>query len=223
MLLARTIAPHDVDAFQESNFRAESTDIRLAEIQHRLANSFHVINWMIRSRLKAIDDPVARDQMKWALYMVSSVGLLQERLARSDRTSFASYLREASAIWGRIVADDGIEIAVDADDSLEISDPAATSLALIAHELVGNCAQHAFPDGGPGRISIGMARLGISHGEVTITDNGCGLGTGRTGNREPGCGLSLVQTLADQIGGSFAIGPNDANETKAWVVFPIRP
>lgn len=221
MLVARTLAPQVVDTYQETDVQAQRPDIRLTEIQHRLANSFHIINWMIRSRLKTIDDPAARDHMKWTLYMVSSVGLLQERLARSERPSFASYLREAGAIWGRIIADEDIKIEVDADDSLDISEPAATSLALITHELIGNCAEHAFPDGGPGCISIGMARLGIGHGEVTVIDNGHGLGVDRGRKWEPGCGLSLVQTLANQIGGSFAIGPNDANETKAWVVFPI--
>lgn len=221
MLLARTLAPHDVEKYKETGSHAHSPEVRLTEIQHRLANSFHIINWMIRSRLKAIDDRETRDHMKWALYMVSSVGLLQERLAKADRPSFASYLREAGSIWGRIIADEGIQVEVDADDSLAVSDKAAMALALITHELVSNCAEHAFPEGGPGRITIGMARLGISHGEVTVTDDGRGLGAAGGKGWQPGCGLTLVQTLSDQIGGSFAIGPNEAGETRAWAVFPL--
>jgi two-component sensor histidine kinase len=99
-------------------------------------------------------------------------------------------------------------------------------LALIAHELVTNCVEHAFADGRAGRVTIGLGPDGDGrHGELAVRDDGRGFdGAAATGGegKPATLGLSLVRLLAGQLGGSFEIGAGSGAGTTARVRFPLR-
>jgi two-component sensor histidine kinase len=196
--------------------RSES-DLRLAELRHRLANSFQLVSSLVRIRLNRVSDPEARRQLAWVLDVVTALSLLQRRLAENRDNAFSSYLAEVASVWQRMSEDRGVKLKVEAE-CIEVKPDAVSSLALIVHELVTNAVQHAFPDGMAGSVHISLRRAADEGwAELTVTDNGKGL---PVGDPRPGSlGLELVERLSRQLGGEFEIAGYSG--TTARVRFPL--
>ena len=78
----------------------------------------------------------------------------------------------------------------------------AIPLGLITTELLTNAYRHAFPAGAAGIIRVELAvHAGIV--ELTVADNG--VGPPKDERSSASTGLRLVQALAKQIGGTFAV------------------
>jgi two-component sensor histidine kinase len=180
-----------------------------ADLRHRIANGFQVIGGLVRLRLSGAQGEEARGHLTWLLDAITTVGLLQQRLAAADSATFQSFLREAAPVWESRAGSGGITLAVEAADELAIREAAATSLALIAHELVTNCVLHAFPDGRPGSVLVRLGSVSDGRqGELVVQDDGEGLPEAMADDvTGPAVrGLALVRMLAAQLGGSFEIG-----------------
>lgn len=209
--------------------RAAETDeaeVLLAEMRHRLANCFQLITGLVRLRLRRVKGKEAREHLTWLLDAITTLGLLQQRLAAPNEASFQAYLREAAAFWDRLAAEQGVAVALAAHDGVAVPDEAAPTLALIAHELVTNCLEHAFPEGRAGRVTLMLRSVADGAGpeaELTVADDGCGpghaigFGEGVAGS----LGLGLVRSLASRLGGSFAITRGEPAGTVARVRFPM--
>jgi two-component sensor histidine kinase len=191
------------------------SDLRLMELRHRLANSFQLVSSLVSIRLRRVSDPEARRQLAWVLDVVTALSLLQRRLAENQQSAFSSYLGEVTSFWQRM--SEHVQLTVEAE-SIEVKPDAATSLALIVHELMTNAVEHAFPDGMAGSVHISLRRAADEGwAELTVTDNGKGLPVG--GSRRGSLGMELVERLSRQLGGEFGIA--GACGTTARVRFPI--
>ncbi len=79
----------------------------------------------------------------------------------------------------------------------------AGRLAIAVNELVANAAEHAFPDGRPGRITVRLAERERDQAAcpvVSVSDDGCGF----KGPRPGSAGLSFVERLVRGAGGVLA-------------------
>jgi two-component sensor histidine kinase len=194
-------------------YRSES-DLRLAEVRHRLANSFQLVSSLVQLRLKRTSDPEGRRQLAWVLDVVTALSLRQRRLAENQDLIFSSYLAEVGSFWQRMSGDRGVELKVEAE-CIAVEPDAVSSLALIVHELVTNAVQHAFPDGKAGSVHISFRRGADGWAELAVSDNGAGL----NGRRPGSLGLELVERLSRQLGGEFEIASHSG--TTARVRFPL--
>jgi two-component sensor histidine kinase len=77
-------------------------------------------------------------------------------------------------------------------------------LGIIINEILTNKMKYAFADRDSGAIEIFLAEVG-GHVTLTIRDNGLGLPEGFDANDAKGFGLTLVQMLSRQLGGSFSM------------------
>ncbi len=180
-------------------------NLLIAELRHRLANSFQLLQAVIHIRLRSAEDPESRRHLAWLLDVVTALGMLQQRVGLSGPTDFGAYLIEAATYWRRICEGGSIGIALDVE-AVEVSDSQASTLALIAHELICNAVEHAFPNGGPGSIQVRLTERRDGTRELTISDNGCGLGEGGEGSDRQG--LGLVRGLAAHLNGGVEIEDN---------------
>jgi two-component sensor histidine kinase len=128
-------------------------NLLIAELRHRLANSFQLLQAVIQIRLRSAADPESRRHLSWLLDVVTALGMLQQRIAVSGPTDFGGYLIEAASYWRRICEGGAIGIVLDVE-SVQVTETEASTLALIAHELICNAIEHAFPDGRPGSIQV---------------------------------------------------------------------
>jgi two-component sensor histidine kinase len=176
----------------------------IAELKHRLANSFQLMQAVIQIRLRSADDPESRHHLSWLLDVVTALGMLQQRMALSGPTDFGAYLIEAATYWRRICEGGSIGIVLDVE-RVQVNEAEASTLALIAHELICNAIEHAFHHGGPGSIIVRLSERHDGARELSVSDNGCGLGEGGEGDRQ---GLGLVRGLAAHLNGGVDVEEN---------------
>jgi two-component sensor histidine kinase len=173
--------------------RAES--LLISELRHRLANSFQLLQAVIRIRLRSAVDPESRRHLSWLLDVVTALGMLQQRIGLTGPTDFGAYLAEAASYWRRVCDGRPIEIVLDLAP-VQVAESQASTLALIAHELISNAMEHAFPHGRAGTIVLGFSERPDGLRELFVRDDGRGL---EDGERQ---GLALVRGLAAHLGGS---------------------
>jgi two-component sensor histidine kinase len=176
-------------------------ELLVTELRHRLANSFQLLQAVIRVRLRTAEDPESRRHLAWLLDVVAAFGMLQQRMGVSGPTDFGGYLIEAIAYWRRVCDGRPLDIVVEVN-SVQVSETQASVLALVVHELISNSVEHAFPNGRPGRIEIGFREHADGAIDLRVSDNGVGPPTEMTATRQ---GLELVRGLAAHIGGVVTI------------------
>jgi two-component sensor histidine kinase len=181
-------------------------NLLISELRHRLANSFQLLQAVIRIRLRSAGDPESRRHLSWLLDVVTALGMLQQRVGLTGPTDFGAYLTEAVAYWRRVCDGRPIGIALSVD-TLQVSEAQASTLALIAHELISNCIEHAFPQGRPGSIEVGFTQRPDGMRELMVRDDGAGFaGTDGGADRQ---GLELVRGLAQHLGGMVSVTDHD--------------
>lgn len=130
-----------------------------------------------------------------------------------DQLGLVSALRHRAAEQGSGAGQVGVPWDVEADDDLEPL-PAAVEVAAyrIVVEAVTNVQRHS----GAERCEV---RLRRDHGElrVEVADTGSGLAP----DRRPGVGLSSMRERAEELGGTFDVGPREGGGTVVRVRLPI--
>ncbi|ADN03045.1 ATP-binding protein [Spirochaeta thermophila] len=97
-------------------------------------------------------------------------------------------------------------------EDLVVSPRQALPLLLLVHELVVNALKHAFDHKG-GTIAVSLVRRG-EEGLLSLTDDGLPFEKGDA----PSEGMTLVEALTRQMGGSLRLSPAE----KTWLVtFPL--
>lgn len=178
-------------------------DVRTAEMRHRAANTFQLISALARMRGQRTAEPEARRQLVWMAEAIGALGAL-ERHRRDGGVDFQDYLLEMAPIWRRRQAASPTEVVV-AMEPIIAPDQAASTLALIVHELVSNALAHAYPDGAPGQVEVRLSRLpGADRYELVVKDQGRGFDPTSPTGRER-FGLWFVRSLAAQVRGDLKL------------------
>ncbi|KQW70766.1 hypothetical protein ASE17_18025 [Phenylobacterium sp. Root77] len=180
-----------------------------AEMRHRAANTFQLISALARMRGQRTSEPEARRQLIWIAEAIGAVGAL-ERHRCEGGINFQDYLLEMAPIWRRRQAASPTEVVV-AMEPIIAPDQAASTLALIVHELVANALAHAYPEDAPGQVEVRLSRLpGEARYELLVMDHGRGFDPAAPSGRER-FGLWFVRSLAAQVRGDLKL------ETRAGV------
>ncbi len=137
------------------------------------------------------------------------------RPAALDDLGLVSALREYAGGLARRTADGSRPLSVDVDAPSQMAPmPAAVEVAAyrIALEALTNVARHA----GATHCSV---RLGVDDGlELTITDDGVGMGDGTPA----GVGMSSMRERVAELGGRFQLLANHPTGTTVSAWFPIQ-
>ena len=189
------------------------------ELQHRVANNMAFIAAILqlqkRSVPKSGEVEVALDA---AITRIDTMSRIHRRLydpetsSRSLQEAFEALARDLVEISGV----PGVEVTVEiAQETLEL--PRLITLSQLLAEVVMNSLKHAFVGRPEGRIWISLQRHGDSQFELTVRDNGRGLGAATT---KPGAGLGsrIVKNLGAQLGGRVEVTESDGVTTR--LIFP---
>lgn len=175
-------------------------------MHHRTKNNLALTASLISLESAGIDDTETRKALEELEERVRAIALLHQMLqdAEGARSVPAEeYLRNVAESAARTA---GRSISLDCGvDPVELTASKAIPLGLILNELVTNSVKHAFPGGREGKILVRLADAGGVL-EMVVQDDGVGM------PEKPGkqsLGLSLVESLAEQLGGSlrFEEGP----------------
>ena len=116
--------------------------LALAEVRHRLANCFQLIQSLIRHRLAGAASEEARQHLAWLGDAVMALGLLQQRLAAAGDDGFLPYLEDAVGYWNRLGQPQGVRVTMAVEPGLTVSAARVSTLALVVHELVTNWVKY---------------------------------------------------------------------------------
>jgi len=192
----------------------EEKQMLLKELTHRVKNNLTTLSSLLSLQENAATGDVQsalgearrRVETLYRVYALLNDGAPDGTIDLKEYLeSLIPGLAEAGLITSRITVTADVA-------SLSLPTDSAIALGMITNELVTNSIKHAFPAGASGSISVAAVPEGEGSCRLTVRDDGVGFvlrsdaGNG-DGN---GLGLTLVESLAGQIGGSIEIdtGPD---------------
>lgn len=196
---------------------------RVAEIRHRMANSFQLLSAHTRRQLREAETPEARSRLALVLDQILTVSQLQTGLSIAEDGGLHRYLDGVEQLWRQIALPHSIEISVRRDDLSGLSRQCTGAIALILQEAVTNCIKHAYPAAMNvnGHIDIEVTLSSAGAGRLCVSDDGDGMPDDANLTKSQGC--ELIRDLASEIGGSVRWTAGDNGGTVLTVEFPAGP
>lgn len=186
---------------------ASKNSVLLQEVRHRVANSLQIIASVLLRNARSTTSEETRGHLENAHHRVMSVAALERLLSTSEAGNIevhAYFTLLCESISASMIDDvDQISLVVEGGDAV-VEARVSASLGLIVTELVINALKHAFPDGRPGKITIGYKPYGPNW-VLYVRDDG--VGTPLTPPVRTGLGASIVAALARQLHAVVEITP----------------
>jgi PAS domain S-box-containing protein len=219
--IAQDLTEHKMIEEQVRTSLAEK-EVLLRELHHRVKNNMQVISSLLAIQASYSSNAQTVRELEESQGRIQSMALIHELLhgaedlARLDPNgyldSLAAQLARSFGVSGGI----GVEVELGA---VPLDLDQALVCGLIVNELVTNALKHAFTDGSKGEIMIGLRDRGEETRILEVRDNGPGMKP-PGGEKDQTLGLTLVRTLARQLGGQvfFEAGVG----TTVRIEFPIK-
>jgi two-component sensor histidine kinase len=201
--LAQRVAQADaLKAATDTTSSRTQTEILLRELQHRMKNNLQVIVSFLALQRRQSSSEEARERIGSVMDRVLAIGLAHDQLSFKNSGSTVDmhdYLKALCANIDPRRPQITIELEVDA---VGIPLDRAVPVGLVVNELVTNSLKYAFDDdGGVIKVTFRVDES-IGEAELSVSDNGRGMGPTREGS----FGLRLVESLAGQLGGRRTTG-----------------
>ncbi|MDP2299233.1 MAG: histidine kinase N-terminal domain-containing protein [Coriobacteriia bacterium] len=192
---------------REQELRVKEATIR--EVHHRVKNNLQTIASLLRIQARRSESDEAARALAEAVERVSSMAVVHEMLAESadESVDLASAVRTVVDMVRRGLAgaESGVVVVVTGETGL-VPAQAATSLALVAAELVHNAIEHGIGEHGSGSVRVTMRRVGDDV-VLEVRDDGHGLPDGFSVESFANLGLAIVRTVVeDDLRGTLAFG-----------------
>jgi two-component sensor histidine kinase len=197
-------------------------DILLYEIHHRIKNNMNMVINLLTMQADQIGNESASVLLRNAVGRIKSMGILYDRLYRSDNLTSMSIREYLVALIDDIVKifPDRYKVELDIDiKDIVIDVHHLSCIGMIVNELVFNSMKYAFAGRDCGLISVSASRSG-NVVALTIEDDGIGMSQTDCGSHPATFGLKLVQGLTDQMNGRISQEPSSG--TKFVIEFPIN-
>jgi PAS domain S-box-containing protein len=181
-------------------------EVLLKEVHHRVKNNLQIISSIFNLQKQYVDDhPRALELLRDSQDRIRSMSFIHESLYQTKNFSHVDLATYIDGLTRNLMMSYSLSGKVDLEKDLqpvELVLDQAIPCGLILNELISNSLKHAFPDGAPGRIHIGLKTVD-ERVEITIEDNGPGLPANFDQERDSNLGLQLVETLMGQLDGTI--------------------
>ncbi len=174
----------------------------MQELHHRVKNNAQVFASLLSVQASRASDPAVKAALRVASARASTMAFAQQQIW--DAGSSAHF--DLGALVRRLVRAQqvrGIEVEVDAPDTLFVPLATAVPLGLIVHELLANALSHAFPAGPPGLVVLRLQRDAEGRLRVVVADDGIGLPASAGERDGRSAGLTIVHSLVRQLGATL--------------------
>ena len=204
---------------------AEKTTL-VKEIHHRVKNNLAIMVSLINMQVRHIRHPEALAALQDTQARLSSMSLLHEMLYRSgrmDRVEVKGYLESLCGHLERSLglSAQRVQIRSHLPAALMLEIDQAVPCGLIVSELVSNAIKHAFPEDRQGEIMVELILEAPDSIMLRVIDNGIGLPDALKVDEVGSVGLTLVNALVRQLGGTLDI--RRAAGTLFEIHFPLLP
>lgn len=199
----------------------EQSEIKVREAHHRVKNTLQIASSLLSLQARTSLESGARDALREAAARLQVLTHGHEHLYRAALTthdiSVAGLLRFISNLIPPSFAEisSRVRLEVEAIETL-MSPSDASSVALIANEVLTNVYKHAFPNDAVGSIAVQLTQESDGATILRIADTGRGM----TQPDSQTFGLLLIRKLAQQLCASIDFSPGTDGET--GTVFTLR-
>lgn len=183
-------------------------EILIKEIHHRVKNNLAVISGLFALQAMYVDkeDSETLTILQESQSRIKSIAAIHEKLYQNHVFSsieIKSYLTdvvsEIAETYER--SDKNIKIEVLGDEvSLNVNQ--AVPFGILANELIVNAYKYAFEEKDSGKIDVSLSVVGEEL-IFCVADNGIGLAEGFDITKLNSLGMTLIQTLAEQLEADF--------------------
>jgi len=184
----------------------------IKEVHHRVKNNLQMVTSLLRSQSVYLKDGAAVLAIKDSLRRMHAMSLIHQKLYQEENTStlkmpeyindLVRYLHDSFDTDNQINFVQNVEaIALDVSQAIP--------LGLIITESVVNAIKYAFLNEMHGTVSIYLKSDGSEYFLLKISDNGQGLPEALDTMERNSLGMDLMQGLAKQLKGTFAIENNN--------------
>ena len=195
-------------AVEELGQRNREKETLLREIHHRVKNNLQVVCSLLNLQAHGQEEPGLQAFAEECRARVRSMALVHEHLYQSNNLQSVPVTVYLGALLEEVVHSQPAAAQVSCDVNIQelvLPVDQAIPCGLIVNELVTNALKHAFPAGGPGRVTVSIAEIPGDCIELTVADDGVGSRSERGFAGGTGFGLSLVSMLVDQLHGTLSM------------------
>jgi two-component sensor histidine kinase len=197
-------------------------DILLYEIHHRVKNNMNMIINLLTLQAEELGNNCTSGILRNAVGRIKSMGVLYDRLYRSESLTAISIKEYLVALIKDIITifPDRYKVELNLDiEDIVIDVQRLSCVGMIVNELVFNSMKYAFNGRERGSISIAAhrTRSGVS---IAIEDDGIGMPRIDASRAPDTFGLKLVFGLTEQICGTLSQEP--CAGTRFVLEFPIN-
>lgn len=176
-------------------------EVLLTEVHHRVKNNLALVSSMLQLQAFESDNKEVVDALDNSHQRIRSLAMLHELIYRSDDFSKVDLHDQVNRLL------DSVEVSLKKEKTIELERQLehisvnlnqAVPYTLICNELMTNIHKHAFADQKNGMVRFRL----FSSGEKIITeisDNGSGFPEDMDPHGTQSIGMSLVNSLADQL------------------------
>ncbi len=184
----------------------EEKETLLKEVHHRVKNNLQIVSGLLGKQARKTDDALTKQLLKEGQDRVFSIALVHQNLYQSENLSHIKIKTNIQMLINNICSsqyqkDKKIDVELNADETV-VNIDTAHAICLILNELITNCFKHAFKGMNTGIITINL-ESNKNELFLTVKDNGIGLPIDFEKTKHATMGMTLIQGLARQIGGTF--------------------
>lgn len=189
----------------------EEKTVLLQEIHHRVKNNLQVITSLLRLQSSEIESIDAKIHFNDAINRVMTMSLIHQKMYQEKNLSQIDASDYFQTLIEDLIRSSSVKIPVEIEivSKLDkVGSKTIVPLALLVAELVSNSMKHAFFE--KGKITVYFSPEYNGYFTLEFEDNG----TWKEKSSDSSFGLQLIQTLTEQLDGSYT-----RNSTEAGTIY----
>lgn len=208
------------DKLEKAN---ERIHVLIKEIHHRVKNNLQVVASLLRLQSETIEDEKLQQVFGQSQSRVASMALIHEKLYKGDdlvQLDIGGYLKDLFAELVQLNnVRDTIRYNTSIDEGLSLDLDTMVPLGLVLNELITNSFKHAFVGRDSGQIDLRIARVSEKEYDLIYTDDGVGIPQEKLTHDGVTLGMSLIDSLVEQLSGYLTVESDAAKGTRYQVRF----
>jgi two-component sensor histidine kinase len=178
----------------QANETARVNELAIREVHHRVKNALQLMVSMIGLRVSKAQDPAMRAELEEIAYRIRAIADVQDLLQSTTTLDVVDPGILLSRLCEQLQKGYPGSIRFHGEDGHSVDAAKATSIAIIANELVTNAMKH-----GDGIIDV-RCEFKPRAVELSVSDNGPGLPENFDVDNNERFGLRVAKTMAESIG-----------------------
>ncbi|WAC14823.1 tetratricopeptide repeat-containing sensor histidine kinase [Dyadobacter pollutisoli] len=184
----------------------------IKEIHHRVKNNLHMVAGLLDSQSEYLKTEEAKTAIADSQHRIQSMSMIHQKLYQTENLSsidISAYIYEmVQYLKDSFDTNQQIHFQLEIE-RIEMNISHSIPLGLILNEAITNAMKYAFKGDREGTIFIAFKPIGTDYFQLIIADNGIGLRPDFDIKRAGSFGMTLIQGLCDDIGGTLSVKNQD--------------